>query len=100
MKAFDFEGSEINLFSIHGPNKNEFEIQNGNILSLKNPADFEFQSSYLINVTAIDTFGHTTTKKFQIDVLDGKLSTFFCLFFVFAAPPPQKKKKNHDMIDP
>jgi hypothetical protein len=75
--AFDFEGNEINLFSIDGPNKNEFEIQNGNMLILKNPADFEIQSSYSINVTALDNFGHMATATFQIDVLDGKFTTFF-----------------------
>ena len=74
--AADFNGNEINSFSLSGPDKDLFMIEDNN-LKFKTPVDFETQSTYSVNIIAVDKFGNSATKLLTINVDNGKKYHFF-----------------------
>jgi len=74
LTATDFNGNEIHSFILSGTDEDFFMIENEN-LKFKNPVDFENQSTYHVNVIALDEFG-IATKPLTITIRDGKTKVF------------------------
>jgi hypothetical protein len=84
LTAMDFNGNEINSFLLSGTDQDFFIIENGN-LKFKNPVDFETQSTYSVNIIALDDFGNSAIISLIITAEDGKKKNalFWLIYFVF-----------------
>jgi hypothetical protein len=56
-------------------------------LRFQNPVDFEIQSTYFVNIIALDELGNSQTKSLTINAEDGKLNIMFSLFSFFLSFP-------------
>ena len=70
--ATDFHGNEIHSFLLSGADEDFFMIENKN-LKFKNPVDFEIQSTYSVNVIALDELGNSETKSLTITMVKRSL---------------------------